>query len=107
MSYEPCPFCGGQNIQRGSALGVDIMTQDNRPWIGCPDCHVWIRGVGCVKLWNSRARKPLTDKEIEDIASKYIRLCGDIVAFARAIEKAIQKIGASKVDGGDGERKLL
>ena len=119
MSYEPCPFCGGQNIQRGSALGVDLMTQDNRPWIGCPDCKAQIRGVGCVKLWNSRARKPLTDKEIEDITSQYIRLCGDhwvyeeaiagddIVAFARAIEKAIQKIGASKVDGGDGERKLL
>ena len=101
MSYEPCPFCGGKNIQRGYGTGVDLMTQDNRPWIGCPACQVWIRGPGCVKQWNSSGRKPLTDKEIEDIASKYTRLCGghwvyeqaiadgDILDFARAIEKAI------------------
>ena len=38
----------------------------------------------------------LTDKEIEDIALKYTRLCseeaipyGDILEFARAIEKAV------------------
>ena len=34
MSYKQCPFCGEKNIQRGYRTGVDLMTQDNRPWIG-------------------------------------------------------------------------
>lgn len=34
MSYKQCPFCGEKNIQRGYGTGVDLMTQDNRPWIG-------------------------------------------------------------------------
>ena len=54
MSYKQCPFCGEKNIQRSYGTGVDLMTQDNRPWIGCPSCQYWIRGNDCVRRWNSR-----------------------------------------------------
>ena len=54
MSYKYCPFCGEKNIQRGYGSGVDLMTQDNRPWIGCPSCQYQIRGDHCVKQWNTR-----------------------------------------------------
>ena len=54
MSYKQCPFCGEKNIQRGYGTGVDLMTQDSRPWIGCPSCQYWIRGNDCVRRWNSR-----------------------------------------------------
>ena len=55
MSYKPCPFCGNESIQRGYGTGVDLMTQDNRPWIGCPSCQYLIRGDDCVRRWNSRS----------------------------------------------------
>ena len=55
MSYKPCPFCGNESIQRGYGTGVDLMTQDNRPWIGCPSCQYRIRGDDCVRRWNSRS----------------------------------------------------
>lgn len=75
MSYKQCPFCGEKNIQRGYGTGVDLMTQDNRPWIGCPSCQYWIRGNDCVRRWNSRyyekEKAKLYDRCLENEEAMY------------------------------------
>jgi hypothetical protein len=54
---KQCPFCGGQaEVLYGS--GVDLMTQDNRPYVGCPTCHFCIHEETireALVVWNRRA----------------------------------------------------
>jgi Lar family restriction alleviation protein len=58
---KPCPFCGGVATFVGSS-GVDLMTQNNNPYIGCKLCHYGIHAEAhrgglkeLIEKWNLRA----------------------------------------------------
>lgn len=54
-----CPICGtSERTLISSGTGVDCMTQNNNPWVGCPVCKLIVHGTeysirSAVEEWNS------------------------------------------------------
>ena len=84
-----CPFCGGE-LTCVSGTGVDLMTQDNRPYIGCKVCEWTLSGrrlteiakvINCrptedaLRAENARLQKRVGEVEERLYKNSYIMEC--------------------------------
>lgn len=64
-----CPFCGGE-LTCVSGTGVDLMTQDNRPYIGCKVCEWTLSGrrlTEIAKIINYRPTESALQNRVREL----------------------------------------
>lgn len=117
-----CPFCGGE-LTCVSGTGVDLMTQDNRPYIGCKVCEWTLSGRRLTEIAKIINYRPTEDRLREELNHKN-RLIGAFLKRREAlkatlsadpstlenpsgtIEAAIDEIAALRKRMGELETKL-
>lgn len=68
---KPCPFCGGQS-EYLHGTGLDLMTQDNGPWIGCALCKIALHP----SRWDLRTIEDRLRRERDEARAEVERLNG-------------------------------